>query len=227
MMSEKPCPGMRGARSFRTRRAHPSAKLTLRAISGPSPLGHPSWAPPWRGGLRTPAREASAWPRHVPGRPTGLLPHHRVETECLGSRPTRIRGRTECVPPRNRLSRHFRALPRKAILAWMAPAEGRAPHARSGGLASTRGSRHYAHGRSFAPDDYVMPRPASGPYSRTHGVRPSEKTAFRVVPRSSPQGHLPLDRPPHGGAGSARPLGRLCLHRAIAPLGPRAFVCPR
>jgi hypothetical protein len=65
-------------------------------------------------------------------------PGHSVKTEFLGTRLAMLSGRTECVPPRNRLSRHFRALPRKAILAGMAhPAEGRAPHARKGGLPLT------------------------------------------------------------------------------------------
>jgi hypothetical protein len=61
---------------------------------------------------------------------------------------------------------------------------------------------------------------------RTHRVRPSEKTTLRVSPGSSPLGRLPLARPP-GGAGSARPLGRLRFHRGIAPLGHQAFICPR
>jgi hypothetical protein len=72
-----------------------------------------------------------------------------------------------------------------------------------------------------------LPRLASGPYSRTRRPRPSEKIIFRAISGLSPQGHPSLDGPPRGGAGSARPQTRLCLHREIAPLGHRAFVCPR
>ena len=53
---------------------------------------------------------------------------------------------------------------------------------------------------------------------RTHGVRPSEKSGPGVIPGFSSQGHLALDGPPCDGAGSARPRGRVCLHRAIASL---------
>jgi len=49
----------------------------------------------------------------------------------LGLRPARIRGRTECVPPRKPPPALSPGFPRKAILPWMAhPSEGRAPHAR-------------------------------------------------------------------------------------------------
>ena len=67
-----------------------------------------------------------------------------------------------------------------------------------------------------------MPRFASGRTLRTRRARPSEKIAFRVIPGFSPQGHLALDGPPpRGGAGSARPRGRLGLHRGMSPLGNR------
>jgi hypothetical protein len=43
--------------SLRTRRPRPSEKITLRAVPSSSPQGHPSLhSPPWRGGLRTPAK---------------------------------------------------------------------------------------------------------------------------------------------------------------------------
>jgi hypothetical protein len=50
-----------------------------------------------------------------------------------------------------------------------------------------------------------MPRLACGLATRTHGVRPSEETAFRVISDLPPVGHFALDGPPRGGAGSARP----------------------
>jgi len=63
-----------------------------------------------------------------------------------------------------------------------------------------------------------MPRHGHGLAMRTHGVRPSEKSGPGVIPGFSSQGHLALDGPPGEGAGSARPRGRVCLHRAIASL---------
>ena len=106
------------------------------------------------------------------------------------------------------------------------PLEGRPPHARNGEIGLAGACPHSATMYSFAPDDLAMPRLPYGLATRTHGVRPSEKTALRVMPGFSPLGHLPLDRPPRGGAGSARPQGRLRFHRGIAPSGHRAFVCP-
>jgi hypothetical protein len=119
----------------RTRRPRPSEKIAFRVIPGSSPQGHPCWAsPPRRGGLRTPAGKVLAPFGHVPvGDPAP--PGRTVKTELLATRLAIPCGRTECVSPRNRLSRDFRALPRKAILARMADsAEGRAPHARKGGI---------------------------------------------------------------------------------------------
>ena len=72
-----------------------------------------------------------------------------------------------------------------------------------------------------------MPRLASSLTTRTRRARPSEKTASRVVPDLSPLGCPCQARPRLGGAGSARPQTRLCLHRGIAPLGHRALVFPR
>ena len=86
---------------------------------------------------------------------------------------------------------------------------------------------HTMRAHRVRPSTNEMPRHGHGLAMRTHRVRPSEKIALRVIPGFSPLGHLALDRPPRGGAGSARPLTGLCLDRRIAPLGPRAFVCPR
>jgi len=55
-------------------------------------------------------------------------------------------------------------------------------------------------------------------------VRPSEKTALGVISGLSSQGHLALDSPPLGGAGSARPRERYWLHPGMSPLGYRAIV---
>jgi len=102
------------------------------------------------------------------------------------------------------------------------PAEGRAPHASRRHLACTGGSPHWATGRSFAPDDHVMPRLAYGLAMRTHGVHPSEKTVFRVISGSSPEGHPSSAWPLRGGAGSARPQGSHHVNSNIAPFWPRA-----
>jgi hypothetical protein len=61
-----------------------------------------------------------------------------------------------------------------------------------------------------------MPRHGHGLAMRTHGVRPSEKIAFRVISDLPPLGHLALDNPPRGGAGSARPQ---CGHHASPNVG--------
>ena len=72
-----------------------------------------------------------------------------------------------------------------------------------GGLARPQG-RHRAKPKiaSYWPPAYrkrtgenAMPRLESGLRTRTHGVRPSEKIAFRVIRGFSPQGHLALDNP--------------------------------
>jgi len=73
-------------------------------------------------------------------------------------------------------------------------------------------------GFRLPPNDYVMPRLASGLTTRTHRVRPSEKTTLRVIPEFSPWGNLTLACPPHGGAGSARPLGNALVSPWYAPV---------
>jgi len=53
------------------------------------------------------------------------------------------------------------------------------------------------------------------------GRAPPRESPFAPSPGLPPQGHLALDGPPRGGAGSARPRGRLGLHRGMSPLGNR------
>jgi len=62
--------------------------------------------------------------------------------------------------------------------------------------------------------------------TRTHGVRPSEKTAFRVIWGLCPPGDRPWAWPPPGGAGSARPLGRNWPRRGIPHLATRRSFPP-
>jgi len=72
-----------------------------------------------------------------------------------------------------------------------------------------------------------MPRLACGLATRTHGVRPSEETAFRVI-----SGSFPLRRligpstPAEGRAPHARKEGS-GLTRGMSPLRPRALVDAR
>jgi len=147
-------PGLASGLAMRTHRVRPSEKTAFSVVPRPFPSRQPALGPasPRRGGLRTPARNASLPPGDCPIRPPGVhLPP--MIMLCVDLRPALQCGRTECVPPRKR------------------------PSASSPGL--------------------------------------------------SPLGNPRWGRPRGGGAGSARPLGRLCLHRGIAPLGHQAFVCPR
>ena len=158
-----------------------------------------------RGGLCTPATTELASPEHVAIWPPGIRLPPMIML-CPGSHPAGIHGRGDRAPPRKPPSRHPRAFLRKAVLAWIShPAEGRAPHARNDGIGLAGACPHLATGCSFAPDDHVMPRLAPGPYWRTHGVRPSEKTAFRVISGPSPQGlSPPLGHPAERRAPHAR-----------------------
>jgi hypothetical protein len=75
---------------------------------------------------------------------------------------------------------------------------------------------HWAYGQL----SMVTPYPGSGsrPATRARRPRPSEKTALRVIPGLSPQGHLILARPPEGQALHARKR-KLELDRDISPFG--------
>jgi len=174
-------------------------------------------------------------PRHVPARSSvlgqppseGRAPHARKEgitqtttlprfghgpfadpgvaMTCPGFGPARICGRAERVPPTKSPPTLFPAFPRKAVPHRLTPSEGRAPHAHNEGIGFARACPPWALGSSITPGDHDTPRFAAGLTTRTHRVRPSEKTAFRVIPGFSQLGHLALDGPPRGGAGSGRP----------------------
>ena len=95
----------------RTRGAHPSEKTTARVVSGFSPQGHSCRAcPPWRGGLRTPARKGPARARHVviasrpPRHPSWVM-------KGPGLRPALPCGRAERIPPRKSLFASFSGFP--------------------------------------------------------------------------------------------------------------------
>ena len=93
-------PGLASGLTTRTRRPRPSEKTAPAHSGGLIPQGRiPSAGPPWRGGLRTPARTELASPGHVPIWPPGarFLPMIML---CLGLRPARICGRGDRAPPR-------------------------------------------------------------------------------------------------------------------------------
>jgi hypothetical protein len=122
----------------------------------------------------------------------------------------------------NRLSRHPRALP------------ARPPHLGSppGGAGSARPQLHQRLHQGMSPVGHrvivnacggnEMSRLEYGLPTRTHRVRPSEKTALSILSGLSPQGHPNSDSRPRGGAGSARPQGRHNANSNVAsswPLG--------
>ena len=108
----------------------------------------------------------------------------------------------ESHPPRDP-----RVFPVRPCVLGSPPAEGRAPHAREERSRLTGACVLLATRPSLAHDNHVMPRPPSGPYLRTHGVRPSEKITFRVISGTSPQGHRNSNRPPRGVNGVTRLIG--------------------
>jgi hypothetical protein len=192
----------------RTHRVRPSEKTTPRATSGPS-LARPSYLgwPTWRrGGLRTPAREASAWPRHVPGRPqaSGLI------IGCKWNAPA-------CVRPvfadaqsaslrENHLSRHLQVCARKAISPWTV-------HPWRGGLRTPAGKVLAPPGHVPVGDPAPPGRTVKTEFLGTRLAIPCGRTEC-VPPRKPPLtpspglalgGHLSSDGRLRGGAGSARP----------------------
>jgi len=182
--------------SIRTHGVRPSEKTSFRAISGFAP-GRPSphrLAISRRGGLRTPSNKASLAPRDRPIGPPGVhLPP--MIMLCPGLRPTRIRGRTECVPPRKPPLAPSPGLRRKAIPAGPAP---------RGGAGSARPRERYWLHPGISPPGCraivngcggnEMSRSTCSLARRTHGVRPSEKTTPRAISGFPQRGHLTLDR---------------------------------
>jgi hypothetical protein len=71
-----------------------------------------------------------------------------------------------------------------------------------------------------------MPRLAHAIGMRTHGVRPSEKNAFRLTSGLAPLGHPSRASPPRGGAGSARPHENALASPWYAPARPPGVRSP-
>ena len=113
-------PRLASGLAIRTRRPRPSDKSSPRALRGvPHKAFFLGWASPRRGGLRTPAREASLPPRERPIRPRGVR-SPPVIMLCLGLSTSLPCGRGDRVPPRKSAFAPSPAPPRKAILACIA-----------------------------------------------------------------------------------------------------------
>jgi hypothetical protein len=130
----------------------------------------------------------------------------------------------ETAPLReNHLSRHLRPFPaRPSQLGW--PPRGGAGSARPQGRHGPHRGMCLVGHRPFgyARGGNEMPGHPDGRTTRTHRVRPSEKTAPTVIPGFAPLGRPSSDGHPAEGAGSARPQSRNWLGLGIYPQGPLA-----
>jgi hypothetical protein len=213
----------------RTHRVRPSEKTAPRVVPGLSPLGCPCKARPRLGG----AGSARPQGRH----------HANPSAPPFGHRPFRPPTRNHDMPrlASGLATRTHRVRPSEKTASRVVP--GLSPlgcpceaRPRLGGAGSARPQgRHHANPsappfghRPFRPPtrNHDMPRLASGLATRTHRVRPSEKTASRVVPGLSPLGCPCEARPRLGGAGSARPQGRHDANPSAPPFGHRPFRPP-
>ena len=139
--------------------AYLSAVMPFLGLRSALPLGRGDRAPP----RKPPSAPSPGFPHkailpwivplegrapHAPENglsPTETCPPQATGSSCTSGRsyhtsglsPSLPRGRTECVPPRKPPSAPSPGFPHKAILPWIVPLEGRAPHARKGGIAFT------------------------------------------------------------------------------------------
>jgi hypothetical protein len=120
----------------RAGRPRTSEKTAFRVIPGPSPQGHPSLDGTPAEGRALHARDEGTTLIQMLS-PFGhwLIVKAPVATPWLAIRPAVRCGRAERVPPRKTPFAYFRAFPRKAVSPRSVhPAEGRALHARKGGI---------------------------------------------------------------------------------------------
>jgi hypothetical protein len=120
---------------------------------------------------------------------TGSWSTHRLQMECLGIRGASQFGRTECVPPRKPPFAPSPGFPSEATSLWIAS---------PGGAGSARPRERYWLHPGISPPGCraivngcggnEMSRSTCSLATRTHRVRPSEKTAFRVIPGFAPGG---------------------------------------
>jgi hypothetical protein len=164
-------------------------RLSRHPRAFPRKAMRPRLAPPRRGGLRTPTRKAQRQLQRCLPLATGLSSTYPVGMECHGLRTALPPGRGDRAPPRKTPFAPSPGSPRKATSPWLAPWRGglRTP------VTTTQRQLQrcllLATGSSFAPNEYVIFRLASGPHLRTRRPRPSEKTASRAIPGLSLQGH--------------------------------------
>jgi hypothetical protein len=135
-------------------------------------------------------------------------------------------GRGDRAPPRKLPLALSPGFPRKPIRARLSFAEGRALHAleEASGLAETcallpTGSLSTIRWEWDA-------RACALPVFAGAETAPLRDNDPRAIPGLPPQGDPSGPAHPPGGAGSARPQGRLCPYREIAPSGHRPFACP-
>jgi hypothetical protein len=195
-------PPLGGAGSARPRRHHRSTQACFRlAIClGLAPLGGAGSARP-QGRHNANSTVASSWP---PGHRQRMW---RKWNASAHIRPPHADAQSASLRE-NRLSRHLGAFPAR-------PSQLGSPIRRRGGLRTPAkmampSPKDYPLGPPgvLCPDDYVIPRLASGPYSRTRRAHPSEKITFRAIPGLAKQGPLSsLGRLAEGRAPHARKEG--------------------
>jgi hypothetical protein len=95
-------------------------------------------------------------------------------------------------------------------------AEGRALHARNGGIGFTRACPRRRPGPDRPSRENVIPRHTFGHAKRAHRVRPSGKTTLRVMPGFSPLGH-PCSASPQRRGGLRTPARGNWLHPGMSP----------
>jgi len=139
--------------------------------------------------------------------------------KCPGLHPARICGRAERVPPR-KPPWHLGPFPARPSELGLSTPGGAGSARPQGWLGPNRYMSPQGHRVIFdACGGNEMSGLAYGLPTRTHRVRPSEKTALRVMPEFSPPGHPSLDcLPLEGRAPHARRDGLgltdTCPHKA-------------
>ena len=181
----------------------------------PDPL-----AIPRRGGLRTPTMTALGSRRIFPI--TAPASRARIRWKWNASarvRPCNADAQSASLRE-NRPSRRPLVCPRKALSRSLGhPAEGRAPHARKEDPKRSSCTPIKPAAPRLTPGGNESPCYASGLATRAHRVRPSEKTALRVMPVFSPLGHPSLDSPP-GRGGLCTPVSETSLLPGDRPIRP-------
>jgi len=145
-----------------------------------------------------------------------------------GLRPALPRGRTECVPPRKSpIARSPGLSPEGHLASNRPPGRGGLRTPVKAAWAEPR--RVPAKGSAVPYFSVIMPYPGlrpALPRGRAERV-PPRKSPIARSPGLPPQGHLASDRPPRGGAGSARPRRAHGPDRGVSPLRARPALTSR